>query len=206
MALGGVGPMTIAMLTRNTLDLARQQAANHQNTSAAWNSLACQPETAVTAPATLTPLPEDFDAKSMMVRDDGSICNRRQNGITRKTPIPPDIEISQSVEPLPIAEVACSAGLLPEEFFVHGKYKAKINAEAVHSRLGGYKRRGSLCVVTGINPTKFGEGKSTTTIGVCQALGNSLGKQVITTIRQPSQGPMFGIKVISSRSYIFSTL
>lgn len=188
--------MTIAMLTRNTLDLARQQAAQSQNScSSHGDTLSRQPLTVVTPPTSFVPLPEDYNSKSMMVRDDGSICNRRQKKIIRKTPVPPDIEISQSVEPLPIADVAGSSGLLPEEFFVHGKHKAKVNAEAVHSRLGACKRRGSLCVVTGINPTKFGEGKSTTTIGLCQALGNSLGRQVITTIRQPSQGPMFGIKV-----------
>ena len=53
---------------------------------------------------------------------------------------------------------------------------------------------GNYVVVTGINPTPLGEGKSTTVIGVCQALGAHLGKKVFTTIRQPSQGPTFGIK------------
>ncbi|KAM9970613.1 hypothetical protein ACTFIR_002475 [Dictyostelium discoideum] len=107
-------------------------------------------------------------------------------------PVPSDIEIASSVEPLPIKTIAKSIGLLEEEIDFYGKYKAKVSLEVIE-RLKETEN-GNYVVVTGINPTPLGEGKSTTTIGLCQALGAHLGKKTFACIRQPSQGPTFGIK------------
>ncbi|KAM9995076.1 hypothetical protein ACTFIY_001245 [Dictyostelium cf. discoideum] len=107
-------------------------------------------------------------------------------------PVPSDIEIALSVQPLPIKTIAKSIGLLEEEIDFYGKYKAKVSLEVIE-RLKETEN-GNYVVVTGINPTPLGEGKSTTTIGLCQALGAHLGKKTFACIRQPSQGPTFGIK------------
>lgn len=107
-------------------------------------------------------------------------------------PVPSDIDVSQSLAPIPISKIATDAGILPDELDPFGSTKAKVHT-SVLQRLKDSKN-GNYIVVTGINPTPLGEGKSTTTIGVCQALGAHLGKRVITCIRQPSQGPTFGIK------------
>jgi hypothetical protein len=106
--------------------------------------------------------------------------------------VPSDIEVSQSVTPLHIGVIAAKAGILTSECFPYGVDTAKIST-AVRERLAG-QADGHYVVVAGINPTSAGEGKSTTTIGVCQALGATLGLPVMTCIRQPSQGPTFGIK------------
>ena len=108
------------------------------------------------------------------------------------TPVPSDIAVSQALAPLNIARVAAAAGILESEVDLYGRTKAKVSL-AVRDRLRDTPN-GNYIVVTGINPTPLGEGKSTTTIGVCQALGAHLGQRVFTTIRQPSQGPTFGIK------------
>lgn len=107
-------------------------------------------------------------------------------------PVPTDIEVSQSIAPVDINLVAEAAGALPHEYDLYGRTKAKISL-AVRERLKA-QNDGNYVVVTGINPTPLGEGKSTTTIGLCQALGAHLGKKVFANIRQPSQGPTFGIK------------
>jgi formate--tetrahydrofolate ligase len=90
---------------------------------------------------------------------------------------------------LPIAEVAESLGLDPQMVIPYGRYKAKVALEAIRSD----GRRGKLVVVTGMTPTRAGEGKTTTTVGLTQALGR-LGKRVVATIREPALGPIFGIK------------
>ncbi|KAK5579644.1 hypothetical protein RB653_009329 [Dictyostelium firmibasis] len=107
-------------------------------------------------------------------------------------PVPSDIDIASAAQPLPIKSIANSVGLLEEEIDFYGKYKAKVSLEVVE-RLKDVEN-GNYVVVTGINPTPLGEGKSTTTIGLCQALGAHLGKKTFACIRQPSQGPTFGIK------------
>ncbi|HFE66808.1 MAG TPA: formate--tetrahydrofolate ligase, partial [Chloroflexi bacterium] len=107
-------------------------------------------------------------------------------------PVPSDIEIAQSVEPLPITQIAEEAGLMPEELILYGNDKAKVRL-SVRDRLAD-KPNGKYIVVTAITPTPLGEGKTTTTVGVSQALGAHLGQKVFTCIRQPSQGPTFGIK------------
>lgn len=108
------------------------------------------------------------------------------------SPVPSDIEVSQSVEPKHIGKIAASIGVLPEECFLYGVTKAKISVD-IENRLKD-SVNGNYIVVTGINPTPLGEGKSTTTIGLAQALGAHLNKKTLACIRQPSQGPTFGIK------------
>jgi formyltetrahydrofolate synthetase len=106
--------------------------------------------------------------------------------------VPSDIEIAQSATPLPIGELAAKAGLLPEELEYYGRHKAKVRL-AVRDRLQDAPN-GKYVVVTAITPTPLGEGKTTTTVGLSQAIGAHLKKNVFTCIRQPSQGPTFGIK------------
>jgi len=103
--------------------------------------------------------------------------------------VPSDIAIAQAAKMRPIADVAAEVGLGPDEILPYGRYKAKISAEAVASR----SPKGKLVLVTGINPTPAGEGKSTVTVGLAQAL-RRMGKKVIVAIREPSLGPVFGVK------------
>jgi formyltetrahydrofolate synthetase len=109
-----------------------------------------------------------------------------------RTPVPSDIEIAQEVELKPITQIADELGLLPEEVELHGSYIAKVKL-SVLDRLKDVPD-GIYVDVTAITPTPLGEGKSTTMVGLSQALGAHLGKRVFTCIRQPSQGPTFGIK------------
>ncbi|MCS6826344.1 MAG: formate--tetrahydrofolate ligase, partial [Caldilinea sp.] len=109
-----------------------------------------------------------------------------------KRPVPSDLEIAQSVTPLPIQQIAEEVGILAEELELYGPYKAKVSPD-VRERLKD-RPNGNYIVVTAITPTPLGEGKTTTTVGLSQALGAHLGKKVFTCIRQPSQGPTFGIK------------
>ncbi len=107
-------------------------------------------------------------------------------------PVPSDIEIAQEAELKPVKMLYEEIGLLPEEVELHGDYKAKIRL-SVLERLKDVPD-GKYIDVTAITPTPLGEGKSTTMVGLSQALGAHLGKRVFTCIRQPSQGPTFGIK------------
>ncbi|KPL83526.1 formate--tetrahydrofolate ligase [Levilinea saccharolytica] len=106
--------------------------------------------------------------------------------------MPSDIEIAQESDIKPISDVAAELGLLPEEIEFFGPYKAKVKLEVLN-RLADVPD-GKYIDVTAITPTPLGEGKTTTTVGLSQALGAHLGYKVITAIRQPSQGPTFGIK------------
>ncbi len=106
--------------------------------------------------------------------------------------VPSDIEIAQAATPIPIDRIASEAGILPDELELYGKTKAKVHL-SVRERLKDVKN-GKYVVVTAITPTPLGEGKTTTTVGLSQALGAHLDKKVFTCIRQPSQGPTFGIK------------
>ncbi len=108
------------------------------------------------------------------------------------TPVPSDIDIAQTARPLPITQIAAEAGILPDELELYGKSKAKVHL-SVRDRLKNAPN-GKYIVVTAITPTPLGEGKTTTTVGLSQALGAHLAKKVFTCIRQPSQGPTFGIK------------
>jgi formyltetrahydrofolate synthetase len=107
-------------------------------------------------------------------------------------PVPSDIEIAQASDIKTIIQVAEEAGILPEELELYGPYKAKVKLEILE-RLKNIPN-GKYVDVTAITPTPLGEGKTTTTVGLSQALGAHLGRKVFTAIRQPSQGPTFGIK------------
>lgn len=149
---GGVGPMTVAMLMKNTVISAQRSADKLLNT--VWN---------------LRTLP-----------------------LRIENPIPSDIEISRSQEPKNIASLAEEIGLNPGEFSQYGSKKAKIRL-SVLDRFKDQKG-GKYVVVAGITPTPLGEGKSTTTLGLVQALSAHRGKNSFATLRQPSQGPTFGVK------------
>ena len=102
-----------------------------------------------------------------------------------------DVEIAQSAKMKPISEIAKKVGLEGDDLELYGKYKAKIALEAIN-RLEN-NPDGKLILVTAINPTPAGEGKTTTMIGLSQAL-NKLGKKSVVAMREPSLGPCFGIK------------
>ena len=109
-----------------------------------------------------------------------------------KTPVPSDIDIAQAAAPTPIQRIAAEVGLHEDELEMYGRYKAKVRL-SVRDRLQETPN-GNYVVVTAITPTPLGEGKTTTTVGLSQALGAHLGRKVFTCVRQPSQGPTFGIK------------
>ena len=110
-----------------------------------------------------------------------------QGGTSMKT----DIEIAQEAQMLPITEVVKEIGLTADELELYGKYKAKISNEYLKKIEGN--KKGKLILVTAINPTPAGEGKTTTSVGLGQAFGK-LGKKAIIALREPSLGPCFGIK------------
>ena len=106
----------------------------------------------------------------------------------------PRIEISLLLEPeavQPVSEVARILGLDPNDLLNYGHYMAKIPLESIPSGKAGQK--GKLIVVTAMTPTPAGEGKTTTAIGLVNGLGK-LGRKAVLTIREPSVGPVFGIK------------
>jgi formyltetrahydrofolate synthetase len=107
------------------------------------------------------------------------------------TTVPSDLEIAQAAKLKPIIEIAKELGLEEEDLDLYGKYKAKVHLDVIQK----FKDRpqGKYIDVTAITPTPLGEGKTTTTVGLTQGLGR-IGKRVMCCIRQPSQGPTFGIK------------
>jgi methylenetetrahydrofolate dehydrogenase (NADP+)/methenyltetrahydrofolate cyclohydrolase/formyltetrahydrofolate synthetase len=147
---GGVGPMTVAMLMKNTFEAARR----------AYN---------ITRDRKVTPLLLELKEK-----------------------VPSDIEIAVAQTPKPVATIAEELGVQADELESYGRYKAKIELSLLQ-RLSS-RNDGKYIVVAGITPTPLGEGKSTTTIGLAQALGAHLNKTAIACVRQPSQGPTFGVK------------
>lgn len=106
--------------------------------------------------------------------------------------VPSDIEIARSQVPKNIQVIAKELGILDHELELYGPYKAKVSLDIL-SRFE-HRKDGKYVVVTGITPTPLGEGKSTTVVGLVQALGAHLGKTAFACVRQPSQGPTFGIK------------
>jgi formate--tetrahydrofolate ligase len=106
--------------------------------------------------------------------------------------LPSDLEIARSVTPRPITEIAAGLGIMDDELELYGPTKAKVRLEAIR-RLESERPRGKYVVVTAITPTPLGEGKSTTTVGLAQGL-NRIGREATVCIRQPSLGPVFGIK------------
>lgn len=107
-------------------------------------------------------------------------------------PVPSDIAISRAQAPKHVSQIAKEVGISPSELEPYGAYKAKVDLGII-KRLD-HRRNGRYVVVTGITPTPLGEGKSTTTMGIAQALGAHLGRLTFANVRQPSQGPTFGIK------------
>ena len=103
--------------------------------------------------------------------------------------VPTDIAIAQAARLRPLADIAAELGLDEDEVELYGKYKAKVLLKALARR----EPKGRLVLVTGINPTPAGEGKSTVTVGVTQAL-RKLGKHAALCMREPSLGPVFGVK------------
>ena len=102
-----------------------------------------------------------------------------------------DIEIAMEADLLPIQQVAEKLDITMDDLDLYGKYKAKISLEAIKKL--DQNEDGKLILVTAINPTPAGEGKTTTMIGLSQAL-NKLGKKSVVAMREPSLGPCFGIK------------
>ncbi|XP_002737032.1 C-1-tetrahydrofolate synthase, cytoplasmic-like [Saccoglossus kowalevskii] len=138
-------------------------------------------------------LQNTFDsAKRVLERHQNVQWNIRYLPLELQDPVPSDIAVSRSQMPKHVQELAKELNLLPEEIDFYGKTKAKISL-SVLDRLKG-QPNGKYVVVTGITPTPLGEGKSTTTIGLTQALGAELHRNVFACVRQPSQGPTFGIK------------
>src|SRR5512133_529410 len=109
-----------------------------------------------------------------------------------RTPVPSDLDIAQAAALKPIALVGAELGLQEGELEFYGPTKAKVRLEVLE-RLRA-RPNGKYIDITAITPTPMGEGKTTTTVGLSQALGAHLNQRVITCIRQPSQGPTFGIK------------
>lgn len=105
--------------------------------------------------------------------------------------VPSDIEIAQQAKMKPVTEIAKEWGILEDELELYGKYKAKVSLD-IFDRLKDTPD-GKLVLVTAITPTPAGEGKSTTTVGLGQAL-NKIGKRTVIALREPSLGPVFGVK------------
>ncbi|KAG8902725.1 tetrahydrofolate synthase [Tulasnella sp. 403] len=106
--------------------------------------------------------------------------------------VPSDIEVARAQTPKPVSTLASEIGIHPDELESYGKYKAKVEL-SVLDRLA-HRKDAKYIVISGITPTPLGEGKSTTTVGLAQALGAHLGRPAFACVRQPSQGPTFGIK------------
>ncbi|CAB3249094.1 unnamed protein product [Arctia plantaginis] len=149
---GGVGPMTVAMLMRNTVLAARRQL--NRLLAPTWPL----------RPLRITPL----------------------------SPPPSDIVIARSQKPKDISELAHEIGLFPNEVSQYGRTKAKISLSVLERFRN--TRGGKYIVVAGITPTPLGEGKSTTLLGLVQALSAHRGRNSFAVMRQPSQGPTFGVK------------
>lgn len=112
--------------------------------------------------------------------------------LSLKSPVPSDIAISRSQQPKPVQEIAEELGIHNHELELYGHYKAKVSL-SILNRLQD-RENGKYVLVAGITPTPLGEGKSTTTLGLVQALTAHLNKPSIANVRQPSMGPTFGVK------------
>src|ERR1044071_2003794 len=101
------------------------------------------------------------------------------------------LEIAQEAELVPIEQIADGIGLEPDEIEPYGRYKAKVGLDAL-ARLAD-RPNGKIVVVAGMTPTKAGEGKTTTLVGLTQGLG-AIGRRSLAALREPSLGPVFGVK------------
>uniref|UniRef100_A0A672ZNP1 C-1-tetrahydrofolate synthase, cytoplasmic n=1 Tax=Sphaeramia orbicularis TaxID=375764 RepID=A0A672ZNP1_9TELE len=179
---GGVGPMTVAM-TSGPLD--------HQHVLSRINKLNLQ---GCWVLITLNVCVQNtvLSAKRFLETHQPGKWNISYTKLNLQKPVPSDIVISRSCVPKPVDRLAKEVGLLSDEVELYGKTKAKVQLNIV-KRLQA-QPDGKYVVVTGITPTPLGEGKSTTTIGLVQALGAHMKLNVFACVRQPSQGPTFGIK------------
>ena len=105
--------------------------------------------------------------------------------------VPPDLEIAQAARLIPVADIAASLGIAGDHVELHGRHVAKISLDAL--RAAAARPRGKYVVVTAITPTPLGEGKTTTAVGLAQAMERT-GHRAVLALRQPSMGPTFGIK------------
>ena len=101
-----------------------------------------------------------------------------------------DLEIAQAAQPEKIKNIAAKVGLTPEDIEYYGPYKCKVRLDAMDDR---FQKQGKVVLVTAINPTPAGEGKSTVTIGLTDAM-NRLGHKTLVALREPSLGPVMGVK------------
>ncbi|KAG1468878.1 hypothetical protein G6F56_003583 [Rhizopus delemar] len=145
-------------------------------------------------PMTVAMLIENTHVSAKRFLEESNVPNRTVVPLPLdvKTPVPSDIEIAMSQTPKFITDLSKELGLTTSELEPYGHTKAKISLDVLN-RLN-HKKDGRYIVVAGITPTPLGEGKSTTTIGLVQALGAHLNKMAFACVRQPSQGPTFGIK------------
>ncbi|KAK2551071.1 C-1-tetrahydrofolate synthase [Acropora cervicornis] len=183
---GGVGPMTVAMLMMNTVDSAKRSLQMQKVSPTLKMGLSL---------ALLFP----YLRRLILRKQDGTALsnvggpwNIRYLPLSLKRPVPSDIDISKEQMPKKISVVAKEATILEHEIEPYGNKKAKVSLRVLE-RLQD-QPNGRYVVVAGMTPTPFGEGKSTTTIGVSQAMSAHLHKNCFACIRQPSQGPTFGIK------------
>ena len=102
-----------------------------------------------------------------------------------------DIEIAQHASIKKITEIAAQLGISEDDLELYGKYKAKLS-DSLEKKLSA-KKDGKLILVTAVNPTPLGEGKTTTTVGLGQAMAK-IGKNAVIALREPSLGPVFGLK------------
>lgn len=137
-------------------------------------------------------LQNTLDSLKRALNASNQAWNVRYIPLAIKQPTPSDIDIAKAATPKTITEMMAELSLEPSEVDLYGNYKAKLKL-SILDRLQG-RKDGKYIVTAGITPTPLGEGKSTTVVGLCQALGAELKKRVFTCIRQPSMGPTFGIK------------
>nr|POF01237.1 c-1-tetrahydrofolate synthase, mitochondrial [Quercus suber] len=161
-------------------------------------------DSAVEVASQITPVPGGVGPMTvaMLLRNvvnaaDASFDRQRNRHVTPlplkvQQPVPSDIAVSRAQHPKLINTVAAEIGISPHELEPYGAYKAKVSLDVL-SRLE-HRRNGRYILIAGITPTPLGEGKSTTTIGLTQALSGELGRIAFANVRQPSQGPTFGIK------------
>ena len=109
----------------------------------------------------------------------------------RRTDMKTDIEIAKEAQMLPISKIADALGIQEDELELYGRFKAKINDNFLKRTAD--RKNGKLILVTAINPTPAGEGKTTTTVGLGMAM-TKIGKNAIIALREPSLGPVFGVK------------
>ncbi|KAF5097283.1 hypothetical protein D0Z03_001441 [Geotrichum reessii] len=143
-------------------------------------------------PMTVAMLLDNVVISAKRLTDDGQKPKIVPLPLEIKKEVPSDFAISRAQKPKNITQVAGEIGVLPSELEQYGAYKAKVHLSLL-DRLKN-RKNGKYVLVTGITPTPLGEGKSTTTIGLVQALGAHLNKLAFANVRQPSMGPTFGIK------------